>query len=210
MDDVMRTQDVAAATVAPATRVLSFADLPDLELGPVAPQQPQKRTRREALKLGAGAAAAAVAMTTFNVLRSPVTAGASGPGMDRYPTRNPYGSGLGSGCYSDTGCTGTSADLIDSSFCSTCSDYTANHNNWIGFMFTGGRNGNSVLDDYPGQFCAGPYDYWVHTGTPCGYCPYDVAYRCHDGIKWTSSSSSDFVICHSVAVCNGNGQSTSC
>lgn len=188
--------------------VLRFEDLPEMAMSPISGQSPPGRSRREALRMGMGLAAAAVAASTLNLLRAPAPAGASGPGMDRYPSRNPYGSGS-SPCFSDSGCTGPTADLIDSSYCSNCSDYRANNNNWIGFMYTGGR-GNAIYDDHPDRFCAGPYDYWVHDGYPCGYCPYDIAYRCHDGIKYTSGGNSEFVICHSVVICNGEHQSVRC
>ena len=185
-----------------------WAEVPELVWGPVN-RPSERRSRREALKLGASIVATAVAASTLKVLGSPMPATASGPGLAQAPGRNFYGSGVNSACLSDVGCVGTPADHIDGYFCSTCDEYRANHNNWLGFMFTGGRNGNAIFDDHPGRFCAGDYDYWVHDGRPCGFCPHDIAYRCHDGMKWTATTQ-DFVICHSVVICDGVHQSTSC
>lgn len=201
-----------APAVQAATNGFSLDDLPELTLSPVSAAGAPKRTRREALRLGLGVAAAAAAATTFNVLRSPSPASASGPGLSKYPYHNPYGSGVGSACWSDQGCaTLDGSDTIDNWYCSTCAEYQSNHSNYIGFMFTGGRNGTMILDDNPNNTCmTTAYDYWVHDGQPCGYCPYQIQYRCHDGIKYTGGGGSTFVVCHSVLRCNNVQQGVSC
>jgi hypothetical protein len=132
--------------------------------------------------------------------------------MSLHPQRNRYGSGVGSPCWSDVGCTGTTPELIDNGFCSSCADYRANNHNWIGFHFTGYRNVNgrwAYLDDRPDNICGGNYDYWIHDGTPCGFCPFSLRYRCHDGYK-SDSVGNHFTICHSIVMCNEVHQPTTC
>jgi hypothetical protein len=133
---------------------------------------------------------------------------ASYPPYTVNPTKNAYGTG--GACGTDTGCVGPPAEYIDNSFCTTCNEYNLNTTaNWYSYMFNGFRGTSPVYgyrDAEPNLCGSGTltYDLWVHDGTPCGYCPHSIEWRCHDGIKSFSDGSPDQpVICHSVAYCDG-------
>ncbi len=170
-----------------------------------------KPSRRQFLMGTAAAVTALAASATLNVFPRMKRASASVPPYHEYP----YGYdtyGPGSGCpATDAGCVNviSSPDYIDSSFCTTCPEFQANpYNNWNGYYYNGGRNGNQYLfwdrDDNVCRPATGSWDLWVHTAPGCGYCPYELKYRCHDGHKWSSSTGTIPAICHSVHSCNGN------
>lgn len=194
------------------TPTAAWLDVPEISWQPVSEGTSKPPSRRTFLLGSVGAIAGSIAATTLGVFGRVAPASASGPGLRLNPTRNVYGSGVGSPCWSDQGCFGPAADHIDSFYCSSCSDYQADNFNWIGFHYTGYRYINGTYYYYaddPDRFCAGDYDYWIHDGTPCGYCPYSLRYRCHDGYK-ADSAGNHFTICHSIAICNEVHQSTSC
>lgn len=166
-------------------------------------------SRRSMLKTGA-LASAAVAFgnaLAFTVGSRPVSAEL--PPYETHPTHNYYGSGAGSGCLSDVGCTGAPPDRIDQGYCATASDWSANPStNWHRYYFTGTRGSYTMWDSQ--DICGGAYDAWNHTGAPCGFCPTQIHYRCHDGYKKYQSNQAQLTICHGISKCEGQPKGGNC
>lgn len=166
-------------------------------------------SRRFVLKAGVAAVATASAYALFSVFPRAREAVASSPPYYEWPYgKNLYGSGVGSACFSDTGCRSLSGDpsTIDNGYCTTCPEYQADpYANWYQYHYNGVRSG-ALFGDAGTNICGnssgGYYDLWIHDGQPCGYCTSSIEYRCHDGYKINGSSGVQSV-CHAVHRCNG-------
>ena len=197
--------------------------LPDFDAGPRraaaldVESMTGQRTRRHVLRT-VMQAAALVGLTALGVFRGPRRAGAEPPPWREITSRsNPniagtcgqYGT-TNRPCYTNM-CAGTSADLMDSSNCTTTCDQVdaLNPYQWH-------RNrtyGNIEYRDGPGFHCNpfnGPtgYDAWRWNAGNCGFC-FPANYRCHDGEKrMVGSANWAFTVCEGLAGCSG--QRTSC
>lgn len=166
-------------------------------------------SRRTILKTGALATLATAFGNALALSMGVKHANAELPPYETHPTHNLYGSGAGSGCLSDAGCVGAPADLIDQGFCATVSDWSANPSvNHHRYFFTGVR-GSYTMWDHP-DICGGPYDAWNHTGQPCGYCPTQLHYRCHDGYKSDQVNQAQLTICHGISKCENQPMGGNC
>jgi len=175
------------------------------------------RTRREVMRT-VFQAAGLVGLAMLGLFRSPRRAGAEPPPWTEIKNRANPNTGSACGIYQTTNqpchtnmCAGTSADLMDSSNCTTsCANVDPrNPYQWHRHK----TYGNVEYRDGVGFSCtpfdrAVGYDAWRWSAGNCGFCA-PANYRCHDGQKRVVTSSTwAFTVCEGLAACNGNP--TSC
>ena len=129
----------------------------------------------------------------FRSPREPVPSRRRGRRSATAPTRTPAAPAASTTrnrpCHTNM-CVGTSAELMDSSFCTTnCAE--RNRNNPFQWHKNRTTRDGAVPRLYPGDICAptndpGTYDAWRWNSGNCGSC-LPANYRCHDGQKRTSA-----------------------